>query len=239
MVVWLFLLAAVPSFAEETDPVPGLTDAIQEQMGIELSSCPPEQATRFLEQNYQPYCGSTELGSYEFQKAWKKALRKHPRLTKDYGSNWRPYTDDFLRIQFWFKAKPGFVLFNDKTGFVLIGMDISFVDCDSMSYLYPGYADGALVSGVAGVSQPETVISAYPQMPSQLGYRGKVSIRFESVIDETGVPTYTCILEADPPISAYMAAAYSALKKWRYIPAMKDGQPVKVLRTSEFSFEWH
>ena len=238
LAIGVLLLMAPPGFAEETDPVPGLKDAIKEQTGIDLLPCPEEQAARFLEQNYQPYCGNTEPGFIKFRKLWKKALRKHPRLTRSYVGRWDLLPDDLQRNAFWYKAKPGFILFNEKTGFLLIGMDMSFVDCDSMSHLYPGYSDGALLPGVDGVSIPETVMTAYPDLPAQLGYRGTVSIRFQSVIDRTGVPTHTCILEAEPPIIEYLAAAMAALKQWRYMPAMKDGQPVKVLWSSQFAFEW-
>ncbi len=199
------------------------------------SSCPEEQAARLLEQNYQPYCGTTRPGFIEFRKLWKKALTKHPKLT--YHGIWEPLPDDLLRGKFWYKAKPGFLLFNEKTGFVLIGMDMSFVDCDSLRYRNPDFADGALRPGTSGLSAPERINWVPPQIPDNARMHKSASVVLQTIIDRTGVPTHTCILDASEPNTDFMAAAITALKQWRYMPAMKDGKPVKVLLTVDISIE--
>jgi hypothetical protein len=234
-----FLLAAQSGFTQETDPVPGLKSAIKDQTGIDLLPCPEEQATRFLEQDYQPYCGTTRPGFIEFRKLWKKALKKHPKLT--YDPIWEPLPDDLIRGKFWYRAKPGFVLFNEKTGFLLIGMDLSFMDCASLRYRDPDFADGALLPGIGGASSPERInwvrINwAPPEIPHRGSVRHESSVVLQMIVDRTGVPTHTCILDVYQPNTAFMAAALTALKQWRYMPAMKDGKPVKVLLTARISY---
>jgi TonB family protein len=233
VIVGLFLLAVVPCLAEETDPVPGLKKAIMEQLGIELDSCPREQAARFLEQNYHPYCGTAEPDFIKFSRRWGKELGKHPKMTPE--RNWSPLPDDLMRAKFWYGAKPGFVLFNEKTGALLLGMDMSFADCYSVKYHDPEFAEGALLPGVDGVSEPDLVNWVPPQYPARHRMRGHPSVTFQAVIDQSGVPVHVCMLDVRQPDPLFMAAAMTAVKQWRFMPAMKDGRPVKVLWTNTFS----
>ena len=106
-----------------------------------------------------------------------------------------------------------------------------------MKYHDPDFADGALLPGVDGVSAPERVNWVPPQFPLRRRIRGRPSVTFQTVIDHSGVPVNTCILDARQPDPAFMAAALTAVKQWRFMPAMKDGRPVKVLWIGILSIE--
>ncbi len=86
-----------------------------------------------------------------------------------------------------------------------------------------------------GITPPRVLKHAAPDFPvnaSQLGHER--SVVFELAISATG--KVDSITPLPPAGFGFDEAALSALRKWRFAPATKDGQPIAVQTTIEVSF---
>jgi len=74
--------------------------------------------------------------------------------------------------------------------------------------------------------RPVPIKTPPPEYPSQLrreGITGVVAVK--ALIDETGSVTECTVVKSTNP--GFDEAAMEALKKWKFKPAQKDGNPVK------------
>lgn len=86
-----------------------------------------------------------------------------------------------------------------------------------------------------GITQPRVLKHVAPSFPvnaSELGHER--SVVFEITIDTTG--KVDAITPLHPAGFGFDEAALSALRKWRFAPATKDGQPIAIRTTVEMSF---
>jgi TonB family protein len=77
------------------------------------------------------------------------------------------------------------------------------------------------------IKPPKRVKSSHPQYTPaarQMGYEGKVVVR--AVVDEQGRIVAPCVLYSDATTFTYMVVR--ALRDWRFRPARRGGEPVKV-----------
>lgn len=72
----------------------------------------------------------------------------------------------------------------------------------------------------------------YPEEARKSGIRGRVL--FHAVISELGKVESLELIESDHPLLT--KAATDAVRQWRYRPATKDGQPVRVFLTITTTF---
>lgn len=100
---------------------------------------------------------------------------------------------------------------------------------------WPGLILGLLAASamLAGCGHLETqnaelvkeVAPTYPEMARREGVEGRVILEY--TISEEGFPVDVRIVESTPP-GVFDAVAINALSKWRYIPARKLGDRVKI-----------
>lgn len=89
--------------------------------------------------------------------------------------------------------------------------------------------------GDPGVTWPRPVHRVGPEIPKLHGEYVRGSVMFEFVVDEKGLPTdIVLITPAGPELDE---AVLSALRKWKFEPGTKDGQPVKVLTLFFVTFD--
>lgn len=96
-------------------------------------------------------------------------------------------------------------------------------------------ADAQLL--VDGVTPPRIVERKQPEYPAELRearVEGKVIL--QAVIDTDGRVSAIDVLRTSKQI-AMDNAAIDAVRQWRYEPARKDGEPVKVLFTVVVNFD--
>ena len=97
-------------------------------------------------------------------------------------------------------------------------------------------ACGALLGGLSGKDEVHTeydeppvlekiVQPIYPVAARKAGVEGKVVLSI--VIDREGRVVELEVVESEPP-GVFDEAVIEALRKWRYRPAIKDGEPVAV-----------
>jgi outer membrane biosynthesis protein TonB len=83
-----------------------------------------------------------------------------------------------------------------------------------------------------GLRLPEKIVNVHPNYPPLEGHRLAASIAvYEMVIDEQGdVCSVRGIRpwEVAPPYPAFEWALLSAMYRWKFKPATKDGEPVAV-----------
>ena len=86
-----------------------------------------------------------------------------------------------------------------------------------------------------GITPPRLLKHAAPNFPvnaSELGHER--SVVFELIISDTG--KVDSITPLHPAGFGFDEAAITALRKWRFSPAVKDGQPIATRSTVEMSF---
>jgi len=97
---------------------------------------------------------------------------------------------------------------------------------------------GDLVDLVSVDEQPKIVKSVDPIYPTQAARFGKSgSVTVNALIDERGNVTDTRILKGLKDDMGLEKAAESAVRKWRFRPAMKDGVNVKVWKPVVITFK--
>ena len=65
----------------------------------------------------------------------------------------------------------------------------------------------------------------YPEPARRNGLTGDVVLRF--LLSEKGRVSHLQVIHADPP-DVFNNAALTAIQKWRFSPAIRDGNPVPV-----------
>ncbi len=97
---------------------------------------------------------------------------------------------------------------------------------------------GDLVDLVAVDEQPKVLKSVDPIYPTQAARFGKSgSVTVNALIDERGTVTDTGILKGLKDDMGLEKAAESAVRKWKFRPAMKDGVNVKVWKPVVITFK--
>lgn len=71
----------------------------------------------------------------------------------------------------------------------------------------------------------------YPDEPFRKKVEGTVEIQF--VVDEKGLPVELTVLKSVPGLDA---AALECVKKWRFMPARKQGKPVRATALAPVTF---
>lgn len=94
----------------------------------------------------------------------------------------------------------------------------------------PGASDGMASSLPPGVVAPKVIVQQLPA-PSGLAVPlgGPTVVVFEVTIDELGRVERTRVPRSVNP--AYEAQLSAAARHWRYVPATKDGRPIKFVKT--------
>jgi len=86
----------------------------------------------------------------------------------------------------------------------------------------------ALVTAEPGYDEPprrtEYVRPAYPAGAKQLGVKGVVSLHL--VVERTGRVAAAKVASAAPEGYGFEEAAMDAAKRWRFLPASRDGRPI-------------
>ena len=95
------------------------------------------------------------------------------------------------------------------------------------------------VAGVDGVTHPRflpesRVMPIFPEAARKEGIGGRVVL--EVVLDEHGFVDRIKVLRGLPDYPEFDEAAIAAVMQWRYEPARKDGEPVRVLFTVVVNF---
>ena len=90
----------------------------------------------------------------------------------------------------------------------------------------------AVISDVS-LTCPVRTAPVYPLSARKLGETGKVSLRVE--LDETGRLVSSEVAQSSG-YSRLDEAAVAAVKSWRCQPAMRDGQPLRIVSMESFEF---
>jgi len=102
----------------------------------------------------------------------------------------------------------------------------------------PPAKEGDLVD-LGSVTSPPTLVKrvnpVYPQVAQQLGVEGSITVN--ALIDEKGNVIDTGILKGIQDDKGLGKAAETALRKWKFEPARKDGVAVKVWKSFVISFK--
>jgi TonB family protein len=89
--------------------------------------------------------------------------------------------------------------------------------------------------GSPGVTAPVVILQALPPIPTQYARLPQKRGVLEVTIDVTGHVADVIVREATNP--GYDRLAVDAAKRWQYKPAMKDGQPVRYVKTIAVQFK--
>ncbi|MCP3980590.1 MAG: energy transducer TonB [bacterium] len=103
-----------------------------------------------------------------------------------------------------------------------------------------GGASDPLLAGVGGVSNPVLITEtksnpAYPHQAREAKVSGSVILK--AVIDEGGIVRRAEVLRSSRPGYGFEESAILAVKRWRYRPALLNGEPVKVYFTVFVEFK--
>lgn len=101
----------------------------------------------------------------------------------------------------------------------------------------PPPVTGPLIAGVGGVSEPqllEKVEPEYPELARRARIQGRVILR--AVIKKDGSVSEVEVLKVPAGNLGFSDAAVSAVKQWRYKPALQSGRPVDVYFTVVVNF---
>ncbi|UCF68472.1 MAG: energy transducer TonB [Acidobacteriota bacterium] len=103
----------------------------------------------------------------------------------------------------------------------------------------PPPVTGPLMPGLAGVSEPELIPETrvepeYPELARRARIQGRVILR--AVIKKDGSVADIEVLREPQANLGFSDAAISAVKQWRYRPAMQNGRPVDVYFTVTVNF---
>ena len=102
----------------------------------------------------------------------------------------------------------------------------------------PPVAEGTLVDLATVTELPRQIKSVdpvYPQTAQRLGIEGTITVN--ALIDEKGNVIDTAIIKGVQDDKGLGRAAETAVKKWKFEPARKDGVAVKVWRPFAISFK--
>ncbi|MFB0518571.1 MAG: TonB family protein [Acidobacteriota bacterium] len=89
--------------------------------------------------------------------------------------------------------------------------------------------EGDLVPLDEEVIKPEIIESTSPRYPLQARRRGiQGVVRINALISETGDVLRATVVNPSPDMESLEEAALEAVKQWKFAPAIKDGQRVKV-----------
>ena len=89
--------------------------------------------------------------------------------------------------------------------------------------------------GEEGVTRPEVIKNVQPRYPQEAKdnyIQGEVILQL--VVDEQGMPTAIEIVKSVDPLLD--RAAIDAAEQWRFLPGRRDGEPVRVRVTLQFTF---
>ena len=99
---------------------------------------------------------------------------------------------------------------------------------------------GVSPSTAAGgpVTQPERVRVVEPDFPREAVKAGvtEAKVLLLAIIDTHGRPGHLRVALSSHPGLGFEAAAIAAVKRWRYRPALQDGEPVAVYFYIEVGF---
>jgi protein TonB len=100
--------------------------------------------------------------------------------------------------------------------------------------------EGDLVEMGPGVAKPEVVSKVNPNYPPAAhAKRIEGTVILSVLISETGVVSDVKVLRGAGGTSGLNEAAVTAMKKWKFSPAVKDGKRVKVWVTYPVVFKLH
>lgn len=89
------------------------------------------------------------------------------------------------------------------------------------------------VASDVSLACPVRTAPVYPRSARQLGETGQVRLRVE--LDETGRLVSSEVAQSSG-FSRLDEAALAAVKRWRCHPAMRDGQPLRIVSIESFEF---
>lgn len=87
-------------------------------------------------------------------------------------------------------------------------------------------SEGMTVDSPPGVVAPRVIERVEPQVPREmLGQGGRRSATVDAVIRADGTVGTVCVVSGDP---RWGRVLQDAVRRWRFAPATKDGEPVAV-----------
>ena len=88
------------------------------------------------------------------------------------------------------------------------------------------------------VTQPERIRVVDPEFPPEAVKAGvtEAKVVLLAIIDTRGRPRHVRVALSSHPGLGFEAAAIAAVKRWRYRPALEDGEPVAVYFYVEVGF---
>ena len=123
-------------------------------------------------------------------------------------------------------------LLNGEPVEVVSNIDVNFTLDESPQAEEPAQQDAYRIGG--GVSAPVPIFKVEPEFPKGLpGDPAGGAVMLSIVVGSDGGVTVVQPLRGDP---AFYENAIEAVKKWKFRPAMKEGQPVSVKANVEVNF---
>ena len=119
-----------------------------------------------------------------------------------------------------------------------VGGSAAGTESEAPTPIVPPVNEGALVELSSVTEVPKLVKSAdpiYPQTAQRLGVGGSITVN--ALIDEKGNVTDTAILKGIKDDKGLGRAAETAVRKWKFQPARKNGVAVKVWKSFVIAFK--
>ena len=123
----------------------------------------------------------------------------------------------------------GLALLTIAGGLVLLGLGMRLTSADSQ--VAPARPWSGHLSADGGhVIQPEVVRRVDPAFPREAAKAGvaEAQVLVMVIIDTQGRPRDPRVERCNRPGLGFEAAAVRAIRRWRYRPALQDGEPVAV-----------
>jgi TonB family protein len=77
------------------------------------------------------------------------------------------------------------------------------------------------------LTMPELLVKGKPEYPGRARHDGvEGAVLLQTVVDEEGIPGEMCAAYVTNPEYGFDKQAGKAVKKWRYTPALKEGEPI-------------
>ncbi len=176
-------------------------------------------------------CAVTENSFKAVKKALRTLLKEHDGAAELPRSRWVARGN--LRLsRFFLNRELYFFSFDIDTGALAVMPDRPCFDITRLQDpdLYGVHDDG--------VTPPELIERIQPDYPAQARIeRTSGLVAVQALIDDSGQVVDTCVAYAVPTGLGFEEGARSAVKRWRYTPARKDGSPVEFLRTVVVTWE--
>jgi len=114
-------------------------------------------------------------------------------------------------------------------GLVLLGLGVRLTSADSQVALARPWS-GHLSADGGHVIQPEVVRRVDPTFPREAAKAGvaEAQVILMVLIDTQGHPRDPRVERCSRPGLGFEGAAVRAIRRWRYRPALQDGEPVAV-----------